>query len=182
MNGEIREATPIDALAVRDVHLASIEGLGPSAYDADVVSAWAHDRDPADYPIESENTHFVVAEREEDTASQRNGGEGMHEGHEGIIGFGWLDVEPGEHLVSSIDAEIVAVYVHPAVARDGVGSALLDELEGEARERKIETLGLWASLPALPFYLTHGYEQVTEHTHEFAPGVAGKIIELRTRL
>jgi hypothetical protein len=35
----IRTATPVDALAVRDVHLASIEGPGPSAYDPEVAAA-----------------------------------------------------------------------------------------------------------------------------------------------
>ena len=87
-----------------------------------------------------------------------------------------------EHLVSNAESEIVVVYVHPAVAREGVGSALLDALEERARDRRFGTLGLWAPLPALPFYLTHGYERVTEHTHKFAPGVDARVVELRTSL
>ncbi|PSP40943.1 GNAT family N-acetyltransferase [Halobacteriales archaeon QH_6_64_20] len=160
MNVEVREATPADALAIRDVHLASIEGLGSSAYGAEQVAAWAHDRDPEEYPIDAEDTYFIVAERET------------------IVGFGWLAFESGAHLVSEVDAEVVAVYVHPAVARQGVGSALLAELEAAARERDVETLGLWASLPALCFYLSHGYERVAEHTHEFAPGTKGRVVEM----
>jgi putative acetyltransferase len=160
----IREATPDDALAVRDVHLASIEGLGPSAYDPEVVAAWAHDRDPTEYPIVANNSCFLVAEKRK------------------LVGFGWLAFEPGEHLVSEAKAEVTAVYARPEIAREGVGSALLAELERVARERGIETLGLWASLPALPFYLAQGYERVAEHTHEFAPGVEGRIVEMQTEL
>lgn len=77
---------------------------------------------------------------------------------------------------------MTAVYVRPEIAREGVGSALLAELERVAHERGIETLGLWASLPALPFYLAQGYERVAEHTHEFAPGVEGRIVEMQTEL
>lgn len=134
------------------------------------MDAWAHDRDPADYPIESASTHFVVAEREED------GGEGR------IVGFGWLDREPGEHFVSDADAEVVAVYVHPAVTREGIGSALVTGLEENAREQGVEALGLWTSLPALPFYRAQGYERVAEHSHEFAPGIEGRVVEMRSDL
>ncbi|PSP65631.1 GNAT family N-acetyltransferase [Halobacteriales archaeon QH_8_64_26] len=164
MEVDIREATPDDALAVRDVHIASIEGLGPSAYDPEVVAAWAHDRDTVEYPITADGSCSPVAEERK------------------LVGFGWLAFEPGEHLVAEIGAEVTAAYVRPEVAREGVGSALLAELEGAARERGIKTLGSWASLPALPFYLARGYERVTEHVHEFAPGVEGRIIEMETEL
>ena len=143
MEVDIREATPDDALAVRDVHIASIEGLGPSAYDPEVVAAWARDRDPVEYPITADDSCSLVAE---------------------------------------VGAEVTAAYVRPEVAREGVGSALLAELGRAARERGIKTLGLWASLPALPFYLARGYERVTEHIREFAPGVEGRIIEMETEL
>jgi putative acetyltransferase len=169
----IRTATPVDALAVRDVHLASIEGPGPSAYDPEVVAAWAHERDPADYPIDSEDASFVVAE-----VASGNGKGHEENGNDGVVGFGWLAFDPGTHLVAGADAEVVAIYVHPAAARERVGSAVLDELERGARERGIETIGLWASLPAVPFYLARGYERVVEHLHEFAPGVEGKIVEM----
>jgi len=164
MEVDIREATPDDALAVRDVDIASIEGLGPSAYDPEVVAAWARDRDPVEYPITADGSCPLVAEERK------------------LVGFGWLAFEPGEHLIAEVGAEVTAAYVRPEVAREGVGSALLAELGRAARERGIKTLGSWASLPALPFYLARGYERVTEHVHEFAPGVEGRIIEMETEL
>lgn len=161
----IREATTGDVSAVLAVHLASIEQLGPAAYTAEQVTAWAHDRDPEAYPIGADHTHFVVAEREGT-----------------VVGFGWLETDPGDYLDVSVDREIIAVYVHPLVARDGVGSALLAELERKAREENATALGLWSSLNAVEFYAYHGYEQVTEHVHEFDDGVEGAVIEMRTEV
>jgi putative acetyltransferase len=81
------------------------------------------------------------------------------------------------------DAEITAVYVHPSVAREGVGSRIADELEARARAAGATVVGLTASLPAVPFYASRGYERVEERTHEFSAGpetgVTGTVVELR---
>ena len=161
----IREATVEDAAAVLAVHLESIEELGSTVYTPEQVAAWAHDRDPQNYPIDEDHAHFVVAEREEC-----------------VIGIGWLERDPGDHLDAAVDREVIAVYVHPSVAREGVGSALLAELERDAREENAATLGLWSSLNAVEFYMFHGYEQVTEHVYEFDAGVEGTVVEMRTEL
>jgi putative acetyltransferase len=159
----VREATVDDASAILAVHLASIEQLGPAAYTAEQVSAWAHDRNLGDYPIEEDHTHFVVAEREER-----------------VVGFGWLEIDPGDYLDASVDREVIAVYVHPSVVREGVGSALLAELEQKACEENAAAVGLWSSLNAVEFYASHDYERVTEHVYEFDAGVEGTVIEMRT--
>ena len=52
----MREAVTGDARGIRDVHIASIEGLAERTYTDDQVHAWAHDRDATEYPIESEQT------------------------------------------------------------------------------------------------------------------------------
>jgi predicted GNAT family acetyltransferase len=87
---------------------------------------------------------------------------------------------------SSVDAEITGVYVHPSVTRNGVGTEILTNLEQEARGRDNRTLGLSASLNAVPFYEYHGYERVRAYTHEFSgsasTGVDGQIIEMKKEL
>ncbi|ERG89736.1 MAG: sortase related acyltransferase [halophilic archaeon J07HX5] len=160
----IRVATPNDAERIRDVHLRSIEELGGQAYSETQVEAWAHDRDPGEYPIETETTHVLVAE------------------DDAVLGFGWLRYDAGEHLQALVDGEIVAVYVHPSAARRGVGSQLYSALEAEADRRGLELLGLWASLNAVPFYKTHGYDRVTDHALELRAGVELTVTELRKRL
>ncbi len=165
MTHSIRRARPDDAETIRNVHLASIRGLGGKHYTDAQVEAWAHDRDPAKYPIEAAATDFFVAKR---------GGS--------IVGFGWLRLEPDPDFVAPIDGKIGAIYVHPAVAREGIGTTLYQVLETRAKEEGLDSLGLWASLGAVPFYETVGYTTVREVTYEFDDGVEGPALEMRKTL
>jgi putative acetyltransferase len=167
----VRDATPTDAEAVRTVHYASIVGLGPDAYDRQQVEAWASGCGSADYTaiIESDAQDIVVADRD-----------GV------VVGFGSLRREQPDDYRATVDAELTAVYVLPSVAREGVGTAIYETLEQRARDREVTSLGLSASLPAVPFYEAHGYERVREFSHEFSPhvetGVTGRIVEMRKQL
>ncbi|PSP16144.1 N-acetyltransferase [Halobacteriales archaeon QH_10_67_13] len=168
---EIREPTVEDAEAIRAVHRASIEGLGPQAYDRRQVTAWARGCRSADYAatIEAAETVCLVADRD---------GE--------VIGFGTLRAVAPDGYVSDPDGEVTAVYVSPAVAREGVGTGLYAAIERRARSRSIETLGLSASLNAVPFYQAQGYDRIREYDHEFSShegtGVTGTIVEMTKKL
>lgn len=164
MDVSLREAVPADAERIRDVHLRSIEELGGQAYSEIQVAAWGHDRDPTEYPIDADETHVLVAEAAE------------------IVGFGWLRDGARDHLRATVEGELVAVYVHPAVTRQGIGSRLCEALEAEADSRGIRSIGLWASLNAVPFHEAQGYDRVTAHTHEYRDGVELTLIEMATRL
>jgi GNAT superfamily N-acetyltransferase len=54
-------------------------------------------------------------------------------------------------------AKIRAFFVHPAHARRGIGSALLERCESEARTRGFRRLDLMATLPGLRLYRARGY-------------------------
>lgn len=163
----VREATPADAEAVRAVHYRSIRDLGVAAYDEEQVEAWAAGCASADYePDPDAAGEYLVALRD-----------GL------LVGFGSLlaDETPEEQTVD-VDATVTAVYVDPSVARQGVGTALYEELEARARRRGATRLGLTASLPAVPFYEAMGYDRVREHDHEFSrhvdTGVTGTVVEM----
>lgn len=161
MSVVVREAIPDDGEEIRDVHLASIEELGGLHYENIQVEAWAHDRDPDGYPIESAETYFLVAERDDR-----------------IVGFGQMKPDADEYFEAAVDGEITAVYVHPSASRQGIGTRIYTELEDEARRQRVDSLGLWASLNAVPFYETHGYQRVTEHVHDFHGGIEGTVVEM----
>jgi putative acetyltransferase len=163
MEFSVREAVTDDARAIRDVHLASIEGLAGQEYTEEQVSAWAHERNPRDYPIESEETYFLVAE---------------YDGQ--IVGFGWMKPEADDYFSVDVDGELTATYIYPSIARSGVGTQIYDELEEYALRNDVKSLGLWASLNAISFYETQGYEPITEHTLEYE-GVELAVVEMEKR-
>ena len=162
---EIRPGTSADAEAVSDAHHAAIEELGATVYDDEQVAAWSAGRSPDDYEFDADDRDVFVAEVDG-----------------AVRGFGWLSCDPGQHLIADVDGEVTGMYVHPAVARQGVGTALLDRLEATARERELGAIGMWASMNAVPFYEDHGYERVAERVHEFGGGVTGRVLELRKEL
>jgi putative acetyltransferase len=167
----IREAVPADAESIRDVHYHSIVELGTEAYSQEQVDAWAQGCDSADYTaaIEADEVEFIVAE--DDSA---------------VVAFGSLKLAPADEYEADVDAEITGVYVHPSVARHGVGTHIYAELEQRARMHAVQMLGLSASLNAVSFYEAHGYERVREYSHEFSShkstGVTGMVVEMKKRL
>ena len=165
MDIPVREAVAGDAQQICDVHLSSIEELGKQSYTEEQVAAWAHGRDPEEYPIESEDTYFVVAEDVTD-----------------VVGFGWMKPEAGEYLQTEVEGEITAVYVDPSAARNGVGSRIYGKLEKKALQQGIESIGLWASRNAVPFYEAQGYAQLGERRHEYQDGVELTLVEMRKQL
>ncbi|MFB6253721.1 MAG: GNAT family N-acetyltransferase [Halobacteriaceae archaeon] len=162
MSVRIRKAVPEDATVIRDLHIASIEGLAGGEYNEEQVEAWAHDRDPSEYPITNADAYVVVAELDDQ-----------------IVGFGQMKPDADDYFQATVDGEITAIYIHPSVARQGIGTRIYDELEAEARRNDVESLGLWASLNAVSFYETQGYQRIIEHTHEFSAGVEGTVVEMK---
>lgn len=166
----VRDAVPADAEAIRTVHRDAIVELGPAAYDEGQVEAWAAGCESADYTasITSDETEVLVAEQE------------------GVVGFGMLALAEPEDCQADADAEVTAVYVHPDASREGVGTALYEELERRAQVHGAGTLALHASRNAVPFYERHDYERVTEHEHEFSThevtSVTGTVVEMRKEL
>ena len=65
---------------------------------------------------------------------------------------------------SAQQGQIRYMAVEVSAQGNGVGSALLAELERIAREQKFTSIVLHARETALPFYLHHGYAQI-EKTH-----------------
>ena len=159
---QVRPANPEDADAILDLHVASIRAFGPETYTDEQVEAWATLPDGAPgYPIGEPGQYYVVAERDAELA-----------------GFGHLTDDGGEY---GTDAAVEAVYVHPDHAGEGVGSAILAHLEGYARAAGHESLGLWASLNAVPFYRASGWERVGEREHETS-GATLTVVEMRKGL
>lgn len=194
----VREARADDTERMSAAHAAATVALGWAAYDERQVRAWARGR--YEYPVSEESAvggdgvRLVVAVRERAERPEN----GPDADYDEVLGFGELHAEAGDYLSGvagrsasgctserrsdAVEGEVRAVYVHPAFARQGVGSALYADLERWARERGVDSLGLWASLNAVGFYERQGFERVAEHDHEFAGDVAATVAEMRKSL
>lgn len=141
----VRRAGEEDCEGIWRVHKRAIREIASSHYTPEEIEAWASPRKSEHYVESIRNKEFYVAE--EDGA---------------VIGFGTLNHKQNE---------IEAVYVSPAVVRRGVGLAILRRLEERARDLGIKSLKMDASLNAVPFYKSAGYESQKEMKHRLASGV-----------
>jgi putative acetyltransferase len=149
-------AAAADAAAVRDVHIASIRAVCSDDYDAEQIDAWAQPSALSQYRAAILDNPFFVAK----VAGK-------------VVAFAEVDPER---------AEIKAVYVHPTHLRQGLGTALLLTLEGEARAHGVKRLALDASIMAEPFYGAAGYESVKRCQHTLPGGVTLACVRMRKDL
>jgi len=120
---DVREATSDDVNGIQHVHSDAIMELASAFYNQEQVEAWAKPVESANYDPESEDYYYVVAEDDEQ-----------------IVEFGSLRFDSPDGYEAAVDGEITGVYVHPKVAREGVGSRILSVLEEKARECGLATL------------------------------------------
>ena len=87
----------------------------------------------------------------------------------------------GEILVAETDGKLIGtgtivgvdifgVFVHPDFQHQGLGKALMKELEEKAITNGISEIALNASLPSKRFYENLGYELVEEHIKDVGEG------------
>jgi putative acetyltransferase len=165
MDVHFREATPADVDRLCEVNRAAIEAVEITQYNERQISAWNSGVDSSLYPIQDADTHFLVAETDEH-----------------VIGFGWMKPEADEYFTVDVDGEITGMYVHPSVRNRGIGTRLLDKLEQVARKAPVDSLGLWASLNAVPFYEKQGYEAMTEQALAYDDGTEVPVEEMKKEL
>jgi putative acetyltransferase len=132
-----------------EVHHESVRGLAANDYPASVIEAWAP-------PITEERLRRFLENRD---------GEIRLTGHihGRVVGIGALVVSK---------AELRACYVLPSAARNGVGTAIVAEIERLARQHDVRELHLQSSVTAEPFYAALGYRVEARGELRIAEGVA----------
>jgi putative acetyltransferase len=158
----VRRAGPTDADEIAVAHLHSIHTLGASAYAPDVVAVWGAPRDGARYRQSIENGELFFVAVAPDTPGER------------VLGFSTYRVEDGKHRT--------AIYVRGDAARAGVGTALFQTAEAAAREHGATEIHVDASLAAIGFYESQGFEQLAAGQHQLRDGVVMDCILMRKRL
>jgi putative acetyltransferase len=141
MEFETRRATESDAAAIAEAHIDSIRSLGSQFYSTGVVDDWSEGLGPGLYvEAMARGEVFFVAVGEID-------------GKIAVLGFASdYRIEGSQHGASA--------YVRGAVARRGIGSALMRLAETHAIARGARSIRIEASLAGLEFYRAHGFVEI----------------------
>ena len=128
----IREAGPEDAGELLRVHRSAILKLTGHVYTPAEIESWAARLEADGYirAMEQNGERFHVA----------------LDGDGGVIGF-----------YGRIEAEVMALYVDPSRARQGVGTALLAHAERAIAADGCSRVEIGAALSGRDFYLAMGY-------------------------
>jgi GNAT superfamily N-acetyltransferase len=125
----IRQARRADATVIYELHTASLIELCSTHYPVESIRLVMAGRTPEGYHGAIDMGQMFVCELD----------------HE-VVGFG--HAEPGE---------VLAVFVHPRRARQGIGSQLLSEAIARAGRGYQGPIRLQATLNAQPFYERSGF-------------------------
>jgi len=161
MNIRIRLAAPADIPVLRVLIDASVRGLQTEDYTPAQIEAALKTVYGVDSQLIADETYFVA----ETVTSEGKGPE--------IVGCGgWSKRKTlfgGDHWSGRHDAlldpkqdgaKIRAFFVHPAWARRGIGSMILEACENAARSAGFNQFEMGATLSGVPFYKVKGYEAV----------------------
>jgi putative acetyltransferase len=156
----VRKMRPPDARLFLEVHRAAVRGLAAADYPPDVIDAWA--------PL-------LISDEAVDRVAAASPGQIRLVAEIGseIVGIG--------EIVPNLN-ELRACYVMPKAARQGVGTALVGELEQIARELGLAHLQLDASLTSEPFYLNLGYKVRERGEHLLWSGLNMACVKMEKHL
>lgn len=132
----LRAGLPGDAPRLHEIHSNATRTLCSPYYEPAVIDGWLEGRTPAIYvPLLKRGALFVA------------------ETDSGILGFG--EATPGS---------VLAVYVDPAAARRGIGTAILGRAIELARQGHEGPIRVQATLNARAFYELHGFRETHRMT------------------
>ena len=120
-----------DTEVVCNLQRAAIRRICSTTYGEEMAERWGADLRASDY------TSFI-RKRQMTLAILNNR----------IVGFGCLDVSGNE---------IKKLYVSPDFSRRGIGSALIQYLEEQAKKEGCSRLKVYSTENAVTFYRRHGY-------------------------
>ena len=170
MNVKIRLATIADVPCLQALIRDSVSTLSAEYYSPTQIASSLSQIFGVDTQLILDGTYFI-AEVEDQIA-----GSGGWSKRKTLFGGDQAKAGGGEPLINSshhpmadalLDpatdaARIRAFYVHPKWSRKGIASRMLKSCEDAARAEGFRNVELAATLPGLPFYLAHGYQQGEE--------------------
>jgi GNAT superfamily N-acetyltransferase len=163
-NIRIRQAVVADIPVLRELIEASVRGLQAQDYTPAQLESALKTVYGVDSQLIADGTYFV-AEAEEANADGEVfiAGCGGWSRRKTLFGGDRWTGREDELLNPALDAaKIRAFFVHPAWARRGIGSKILESCEAAARAAGFRRFEMGATLTGVPMYRARGYVEL-EH-------------------
>jgi len=155
MSFTIRKATLDDQPAIADLIAESVRGLSRDDYDARQIELSIKTVFGVDTELIADETYFV-AESEDGKLA----GCGGWSKRKTLYGASRYEQSRDSELLNpELDAaKIRAFFIHPAFARQGIGTMILEACEREAKAHGFKSAEMMATLPGVKLYAARGYE------------------------
>jgi len=173
----LRPATLEDRPALEELIARSARGLSRGDYTEGQVEAALGDAFGVDSELIRDGTYFVA-----EVGGQLVGCGGWSRratlyGADARAGRQSTLLDPARDA-----ARIRAFFVHPDWARRGIGRAILDRCESEARAHGFRSTELLATLPGERFYRAAGYFGNERTRHDLRDGITIDFVPMRKEL
>ncbi len=176
----IRLAVPADTPVLRKLIAASVRGLQAGDYTSSQLEGALASVYGVDSQLIADGTYFAV-----ETADPEGGASPV------IVGCGgwskrktlyggdvWKGREDSLLDPAKDAAKIRAFFVHPAWARRGIGTIVLDACEAAAKTAGFRRLEMGATLTGVPFYKEKGYVEMETLAVPLSNGEALPIVRM----
>ncbi len=176
MSFRVRLATTEDIPKLSKLIDASVRGLQSRDYTPEQIEAALASVYGVDTQLIQDATYFAV---ESDSLPAQIVGCGGWSKRKTLYGGDqWSAredtlLDPHQHA-----AKIRAFFVHPAWARRGIGTLILDACEQAATRAGFTRLEMGATLSGVPFYLARGYTQLEPMQVPMSGGLCLPIIRM----
>jgi len=177
MTWHLRQATAADSAQIQELIGRSIRALGAADYSSEQIEGALQGAFGLDSQLIADGTYFVVE------AQGRLIGCGGWSYRRTLFGGNARAGRDAGPLDPSTDAaKIRAFFVDPEAARRGIGSALLDHCEAEARRHGFRRAEMMATLPGKRLYEARGYVPGDKVHYPVGPGVAIEFVPMSKSL
>jgi N-acetylglutamate synthase and related acetyltransferases len=173
----IRKATLEDRAEIERLIGESARGLSREDYSEKQIEAAIGAVFGVDTELIRDGTYFVVEADE-----QLIGCGGWSKRRTLFGGDSFAERDAGELDPQVEAAKIRAFFVHPDWARRGVGRAILERCESEARATGFRAAELMATLPGVRLYAAQGYAGGERVEYEITDGIRIEFVPMRKDL
>jgi GNAT superfamily N-acetyltransferase len=151
----IRAATHNDVPELRALIEQSVRELQAGWYTPEQIEAAVHSVFGVDQQLIEDGTYYIA-----EIVGQIAGCGGWSK-RSTLYGASHYGHSRNDQLLDPkrAPARIRAFFTHPKYARKGVGRALLEHCEEEARKAGFRSMEMAATLPGVPLYASHGYDE-----------------------